>query len=99
MAAPNGRAPALAGVWARRMQLHPCMSPDEWSKGRAPLDGTHPIARSPWSWRFGPLAGVPIRIHITLIVLIGWIALSMIAGAVSPHATLAGVGLVALVLG
>ena len=48
---------------------------------------------------FGSLAGVPIRIHLTLIALIAWIALSTMVSGVGPHATLAGVGLVALVLG
>ncbi|HVV87723.1 MAG TPA: site-2 protease family protein [Kofleriaceae bacterium] len=32
--------------------------------------------RSPWSWRIGSLGGVPIRVHVTLLLLLAWIAMS-----------------------
>jgi Zn-dependent protease len=47
-----------------------------------------------WSWRAGVVAGIPIRIHVTLALLLGWIALASIASGLGPHATLAGLGLV-----
>lgn len=75
-------------------------SPSEWTKGRAASAGdAHALARAPWSWRFGSIAGVPIRIHLTLIVLVAWIALATRIGGVGVSATVGGLGLVLLVLG
>jgi Zn-dependent protease/predicted transcriptional regulator len=53
--------------------------------------------RSAWSWRAGTIAGIPIRIHLTLVFLLAWIALSSIVGGLRPQATLAGILLVVAV--
>jgi Zn-dependent protease/predicted transcriptional regulator len=56
-----------------------------------------PVVRSRWSWNVGSIAGVPVRIHITLLLLLVWIALAYSLRGVGPSATLAGVALVASV--
>lgn len=53
--------------------------------------------RSAWSWRAGSIAGIPIRIHLTLVFLLAWIALSPAVTGVRPQATLAGILLVVVV--
>lgn len=52
---------------------------------------------SRWSWNIGAIGGVPIRIHATLILLLGWIAFAYWRGGLGPSATLGGVLLVVIV--
>ena len=47
-----------------------------------------------WSWRVAEIAGIPIRIHVTLALLLGWIALSYSRTGIGPAATAFGVLLV-----
>ena len=49
------------------------------------------VVRAPWSWRLGSIAGIPIRVHVTLILLLGWIAVSYWLVGIGPRATAAGV--------
>src|SRR5690349_10325662 len=45
--------------------------------------------RSWWTWNLGRIAGIPIRMHVTLVILLAWIAISYaLAGA--------GVGMTAI---
>lgn len=56
-----------------------------------------PQFRSPWSVRVGSLAGIPIRIHVTFLLLLAWIALAYSLRGLGPTATLNGVLLVVCV--
>lgn len=47
-----------------------------------------------WSKQIGSIAGIPIRVHVTLLFLLVWIALSYWLRGVGPTATLAGIVLV-----
>jgi len=41
----------------------------------------HPAARHTWSWSLGSIAKIPVRVHATFLILLGWIATSrLIAG-------------------
>src|SRR2546430_6295518 len=41
-----------------------------------------PVRRSWWTWKLGEIAGIAIRVHVTLVLLLAWIALTyMISGA------------------
>jgi Zn-dependent protease/predicted transcriptional regulator len=53
--------------------------------------------RGSWSWRVGVIAGIPIRIHLTLALLLAWIAFAHTVGGLGPTATLLGLMLVVLV--
>ena len=50
--------------------------------------------RSRWSWSFGSIAGIPIRVHVTLIFLLVWVAFGYWVRGVGPSVTAAGVALV-----
>jgi hypothetical protein len=39
-------------------------------------DTSRNLSQSRWSWRVGKLLGIPIRIHVTLALVFGWIAIS-----------------------
>lgn len=53
--------------------------------------------RSRWSFRVGSIAGIPIRIHATLGLLLFWIALSYSLRGVGPTGTIGGLILVVCV--
>jgi len=50
--------------------------------------------RSWWTWNIGRLAGIPIRMHVTLLILLAWIAGSYAVAGASLGATAIGVALV-----
>ena len=50
--------------------------------------------RSWWTWNLGKIAGIPIRMHLTLVLLLGWITLSYATSGASVRATGLGVVLV-----
>ncbi|MGE0867873.1 MAG: site-2 protease family protein [Kofleriaceae bacterium] len=50
-----------------------------------------------WSWRIGTVFGIPIRVHVTLLLLLAWIATSAWLYGLGPRATLAGIVMVAMV--
>jgi Zn-dependent protease/predicted transcriptional regulator len=50
-----------------------------------------------WSWRVGHIAGIPIRIHLTLALLLVWIAIASSITGLGPRDALAGVLLVVIV--
>jgi Zn-dependent protease/CBS domain-containing protein len=50
--------------------------------------------RSWWTWNIGRLAGIPIRMHLTLVILLAWIAISYALGGAGLGATAIGVLLV-----
>src|SRR6478672_6155831 len=50
--------------------------------------------RSWWTWNLGKIAGIPIRMHLTLVLLLGWITLSYATAGASVRATGLGVVLV-----
>lgn len=52
-------------------------------------DSAH-ATRSRWSWRIGSIAGIPIRVHVTLLLLLGWIATSYWLGGLGPRASATG---------
>ncbi len=47
-----------------------------------------------WSWRIGRIAGIPIYMHATFLLIVGWVALSHLIRGQSLEATLAGVAFV-----
>jgi len=55
------------------------------------------VSRPRWAWNIGTIVGIPIRIHATLILLLGWIAFAHWLGGLGPSATIVGVLLVAIV--
>jgi Zn-dependent protease/predicted transcriptional regulator len=57
----------------------------------------HNALRGRWSWRIGSIAGIPIRVHVTLLLLLGWIATSYWLVGIGPRATAAGVLLIVTV--
>jgi stage IV sporulation protein FB len=50
--------------------------------------------RSWWTWNVGKIAGIPIRMHLTLVLLLAWITLSYATSGASVRATGLGVVLV-----
>ena len=50
--------------------------------------------RSWWTWNLGKIAGIPVRMHLTLVLLLGWITLSYATSGASVRATGLGVVLV-----
>jgi Zn-dependent protease/CBS domain-containing protein len=53
--------------------------------------------RSWWTWNLGRIAGIPIRMHVTLLILLAWIAGSYALRGASISATAIGVALVAAI--
>jgi Zn-dependent protease/predicted transcriptional regulator len=54
--------------------------------------------RSWWTWKLGRIAGIPIRMHLTLVLLLAWITLSYATSGASVRATGLGVVLVLAIL-
>jgi Zn-dependent protease/CBS domain-containing protein len=52
-----------------------------------------------WSWKIGRIAGIPIYIHWTFLILIGWIALGHLLAGQGPRRALEGVGFVLALFG
>lgn len=50
--------------------------------------------RSWWTWNLGKIAGIPIRMHLTLVLMLAWITLSYATAGASVRATGLGVVLV-----
>lgn len=50
--------------------------------------------RSWWTWNLGRIAGIPIRMHLTLLILLAWIAGTYAITGAGVSATALGVGLV-----
>jgi Zn-dependent protease/CBS domain-containing protein len=53
--------------------------------------------RSWWTWNLGRIAGIPIRMHLTLAMLLAWIAMTYILGGASIGMTALGLVLVATI--
>jgi Zn-dependent protease/CBS domain-containing protein len=49
-----------------------------WVDPAPPEPRGKPQGTSSWSWRIGSLVGIPVRVHATFWLLLGWIALSHI---------------------
>ena len=62
----------------------------------APHDAPR-AGRRPWELRFGSIRGIPIRIHITLLLFFVWIAFTYWISGLGPTGTVTGVLLLALV--
>jgi Zn-dependent protease/CBS domain-containing protein len=58
---------------------------------------TRRTRRLGWELRFGAIRGIPIRIHITLLLLFVWIAVTYWVAGLGPGETISGVLLLALV--
>jgi Zn-dependent protease/predicted transcriptional regulator len=56
-----------------------------------------PRAGLRWSWKLGSLAGIPVRLHVTMLILLGWIALSYTLRGANLTTMLTGIALVACV--
>jgi Zn-dependent protease/predicted transcriptional regulator len=61
------------------------------------MPATKNAVRSRWSWPLGSIAGIPIRVHVTLILLLAWIAMASWLGGLGPRGTAVGVLLFATV--
>src|SRR5580704_4309408 len=48
-----------------------------------------------WSWKIGRLVGIDLRIHVTFLLLLGWVLRSYWTGGNSIRAMLGGFGFVA----
>jgi Zn-dependent protease/CBS domain-containing protein len=67
--------------------------PETWNeRERAPR-----AARRRWEFRFGSIRGIPIRIHITLLLFFVWIAVTYWIAGLGPTGAVTGVLLLALV--
>lgn len=53
--------------------------------------------RSRWQWQFGSVFGIPIRVHVTLLLLFVWIATTYWFAGLGPRGALTGVALMACV--
>jgi Zn-dependent protease len=53
--------------------------------------------RSWWTWNLGKIAGIPIRVHLTLVLLLAWITIGYAASGASVRATGLGVVLVLVI--
>jgi Zn-dependent protease/CBS domain-containing protein len=62
-----------------------------------PRPGAPRARRRPWELRFGSIRGIPIRIHITLLLFFMWIAVTYWIAGLGPRGTVTGVLLLALV--
>ncbi|MGH7700043.1 MAG: site-2 protease family protein, partial [Gemmatimonadales bacterium] len=47
-----------------------------------------------WSWRIGRIAGIAVYMHVTFLVLVGWVAVSHYLARRSAADALAGVGFI-----
>ncbi len=56
-----------------------------------------PVRRRLWELRFGSIRGIPIRIHITLLLFFIWIAVTYWIAGLGPRGAITGVLLLALV--
>lgn len=52
-----------------------------------------------WSWRAGSLFGIPLYIHWTFVILLGWIALAHVKANASPLQFIIGVVSIAVIFG
>lgn len=52
-----------------------------------------------WSWRLGTIAGIPVYVHATFLLLIGWVALSHWQAGHTVAAVLSGVGFILVLFG
>src|SRR5438105_811132 len=52
-----------------------------------------------WSWKIGRIAGIPIYIHWTFLILIAWLVLSHWSATHDPAATAEGVGFTLSIFG
>jgi len=59
--------------------------------------GASRAARRRWELRFGTIRGIPIRVHITLLLFFVWIAATYWISGLGPRGTVTGVLLLALV--
>lgn len=50
--------------------------------------------RLPWSWRIGTVLGIPVDVHATFLILLGWLALAPLVAGESVASALGGVLLV-----
>ncbi|MDX2087630.1 MAG: site-2 protease family protein [Kofleriaceae bacterium] len=50
-----------------------------------------------WSWKLGSLAHIPVRVHVTMLILVGWIGVSYAVRGASLTAALTGIALIACV--
>ena len=55
--------------------------------------------RSWWTWNVGSIAGIPVRMHLTLVLMLVWIALSYALSGMGARATGLGVVLVLAIFG
>lgn len=56
----------------------------------ASSSGVRRAVRARWSWRIGSISGIPIRVHVTLLLLLAWIATSYWLVGLGPRAGAAG---------
>jgi Zn-dependent protease/CBS domain-containing protein len=52
-----------------------------------------------WSWKIGTLAGIEVRIHVTFLLLLGWVAAGHWLTGRSADAALAGIGFILALFG
>lgn len=67
--------------------------PETWT----PREGAPRAPRRRWELRFGSIGGIPIRLHITLLLLFVWIAVTYWIAGLGPRGTITGVLLLACV--
>ncbi len=52
-----------------------------------------------WSWRIGRIAGIPINVHWTFLILIAWVLIDSWSRSQDPLTAVAGVGFIVVVFG
>ena len=52
-----------------------------------------------WSWRLGKIAGIPVNVHWTFLILIGWVLIDSWSRSQDPLTALAGVMFIVIVFG
>jgi len=52
-----------------------------------------------WSWRIGKVAGIPINVHWTFLILIAWVLIDSWSRSRDPFTAVAGVGFIVVVFG